>query len=503
MALAATLMGCGEEAALRKVSATGFFDPPEVNFGVRNVGLTYELQTSLRNTSGQPIRVQVIRFDPATDAFLPRLADGGTLRGTTLAPGDRVELIVGYAPSVIGNNDAVMTVVFADFVIDVDIFATAREVAPARPQIVPSAIAFSDVPLNGQATQLISLTNAGETDGALVDVTADSPFSVRAAGGQPLSLPTPALAPGASLNLEVVFSPRRLGSASGRLVFELDSQEQTEVTVTGDAAPAGLLACTPNAIDYGAVPRGRVVRQPVLCRASGGPYRLAQIRFAPGSSPSFRVASFPTGLDADGRVALDIDFVSDSLPRPHAATLELVAGHGVTTTIAVTAETIAPDPTSTVVAIDLGWNTARTDFDLHLVRSEGALFNPLDDCYWASKNPSWGAPDDGLDDPFLDRDDTNGFGPETINLAEPAESRYDVYVQYFDYDVPTSPVTTVSVGIALNGTAPVTYERQMDDCGLMWHVGRIEMVSGTARFTEAGGMLDRYRVDARCPVQGD
>lgn len=502
-ALAAwALSGCGEDTTLRKVAATGFFDPPALDYGVRNVGLTYTLRTSLRNTSAQTLRVEQVRFEPANDLFVARRDDeiGGTLRGTTLDPGERVDILVRYAPREEGVDDVIMTIVFDEFEIDVRIAATARQAEPARPALNPSAVTFLDVPLNGEASQRLEITNQGETDGAVRAIQARPPFFVRAVGGAPLTLPSPALAPGESLAVEVVYRPTLLTRSSDAVVFEFDSRRRAILQVVGQSSPAGVLLCQPAFIDFEDVPRGQIVTERIECEASGGPYTLAQVRFRAGSSPSFRLPAPLTPLDADRRVAFDLEFVSDSLPRAHEMTLELVAGHGAVTTVDGRATTVAPTIDSTVIGIELGWDTARSDFDLHFVRSQGQLFT-TDDCYWAEKNPEWGAPDERLDNPFLDRDDTDGFGPEVINLAIPAETEYDVYIQYFNFSGPTVPPTTAQVRIALNGGMPVTLEERMVDCGLMWHVGQIRVDQGVATFTEQGELTDAYRAFARARCQ--
>lgn len=85
--------------------------------------------------------------------------------------------------------------------------------------------------------------------------------------------------------------------------------------------------------------------------------------------------------------------------------------------------------------IEMFWDTDGTDMDLHLLnpvarrwfgRSEG------NDCYYANCQGglSWGGPGSD-DDPSLDIDDTDGFGPENINVGEPAPGTYRVGVDAF------------------------------------------------------------------------
>ena len=492
---------CDSDTTLRRVPASGFFEPSEIRFGLRNVGQVHQQATSLRNTSPQPIRVTAVRFSPSTDDFLPRLADGGTLRGTILAPGDRVDLVIRYAPTDEGDDDATMTVEFDDdFFVDVEIFATARMVEPARPAVEPASVTFVDVPLNSEARQMVRIVNAGESDGALSEMQFRAPFSVRSVEGGPVVLPTAALSPGDALTVEVVYRPTELRERSDAVIFEFDSDRRVQLFVSGTATPAGELTCTPDDFDLGPVPRGQIVPQDINCRAAGGPYELTQVRFRDGSSPSFRLAEFPTGVDANGQVEVALEFVSDSLPRNHSAVLEFVASHGAVTPVTMMAETVPPDPTRTMISLEVNWNTADTDFDLHLVRSPGLLFSSVDDCFWRQKNPDWGMAGNALDDPFLDRDDRDGFGPETINLAVAGESEYEVYVQFYNFEGDFEPSTDVTIDLQLNGQPPVRLTNAIDECGRTWRVGTLRVIDDQVDFFSVNALTDDFRnlASSRC-----
>jgi hypothetical protein len=89
--------------------------------------------------------------------------------------------------------------------------------------------------------------------------------------------------------------------------------------------------------------------------------------------------------------------------------------------------------------VEMFWDTDGTDMDLHLLNPTGTRWVTPDDCYYANCNASsgrnleWGAP--GSDDnPRLDLDDTNGFGPENINITRPQPGTYRVAVHDFRSD---------------------------------------------------------------------
>jgi len=76
---------------------------------------------------------------------------------------------------------------------------------------------------------------------------------------------------------------------------------------------------------------------------------------------------------------------------------------------------------------------AGSDLDLHLLHPLGDWFDLPHDTFYGNPNPDWGRPANPGDDPSLDRDDTDGAGPENINLDNPEDGRvYRVGVHYFN-----------------------------------------------------------------------
>ncbi|MCS6798664.1 MAG: hypothetical protein NZ898_09050 [Myxococcota bacterium] len=96
------------------------------------------------------------------------------------------------------------------------------------------------------------------------------------------------------------------------------------------------------------------------------------------------------------------------------------------------------------IRIEMFWDRPRTDMDLHLLRPGArAWFDDLDDCYYANcvgGGLPWGGPGTA-DDPRLDIDDVDGFGPENINIDRPAPGTYRVGVHAFRDDGVVNRVT--------------------------------------------------------------
>jgi hypothetical protein len=102
-----------------------------------------------------------------------------------------------------------------------------------------------------------------------------------------------------------------------------------------------------------------------------------------------------------------------------------------------------------------------TDLDLHVVHEYSGgqdldgdgladgYFDEKWDCFWYNPFPEWGTIDPNLDDnPGLDRDDTDGAGPENMNLSVPEDGiTYKVGVHY--WKDPKSPDFPMGFGPSL------------------------------------------------------
>jgi hypothetical protein len=84
--------------------------------------------------------------------------------------------------------------------------------------------------------------------------------------------------------------------------------------------------------------------------------------------------------------------------------------------------------------VEMFWDTADTDMDLHLLSPVAKRWFDEDtnqDCFYSNcidTPPNWSDPTTAADDPHLDIDDTDGFGPENINVDQPAAGVYRVGV---------------------------------------------------------------------------
>lgn len=496
LGLAGLLAGCEGESGLVRVEGSGFFNPPALEYGVRAVGDTHRLQTTLRNSSAQRIQVQGIRFEPPQEVYAAFLTTGGTLRGSVLGIGEAVEIELVYRPLAEGVYDSTLVVEAGTIEIPLDIVATARQVAPARPQVDPGRVRFFGSEVGREVSQPVRVRNAGDTDGALSGVSTTAPFSITRVGGAPLTLPTDRLRPGESLDLEVHFRPGASGVVEDTIVFQMDTGEAAALEVSGDAVEPGVLSCDRSVVDFGTAARGETPRADIRCTVDAtGPYTLQAVRFAEGSSPHFRLVPEQPVL-TQGSLQFSVEMDGVGLAGRHDAVVEVVPLHDVRTRVAVTIEILEPPAGDADLDVELTWNTGNSDFDLHLVRQDGRPFEPGLDCYFEDKNPDWGQPGYLGDDPVLTTDDVNGFGPEEVSLLYASEPFYDLYVQFYGFDREIPPSSTVRIRYQLRGEAPVELSRDMFECGAMWHVGRFLFDGDNRRFEPRGALTLDYRARA-------
>jgi hypothetical protein len=87
--------------------------------------------------------------------------------------------------------------------------------------------------------------------------------------------------------------------------------------------------------------------------------------------------------------------------------------------------------------VEMFWDTQNTDLDLHLLSPKATRwFDEMggQDCFYGDcidRRPNWGDPASNEDDPHLDIDDTDGFGPENINVDRPSPGIYRVGLHAF------------------------------------------------------------------------
>jgi hypothetical protein len=155
------------------------------------------------------------------------------------------------------------------------------------------------------------------------------------------------------------------------------------------------------------------------------------------------------------------------------------------------------------IHVELTWTTAGdldpqdqgpgagSDLDLHFARAgadsghdwdgdgvNDPWFDPLGDVFWMYALQNWGQPASGLDDPHLDLDDVDGWGPENLSLEAPAEPGFHVGVHYWDdlgFGPSEATVRVYVYGVLIYQSQPVTLVKGdlWWACDLKWPSGLV------------------------------
>lgn len=141
----------------------------------------------------------------------------------------------------------------------------------------------------------------------------------------------------------------------------------------------------------------------------------------------------------------------------------------------------------------LSWDSLGTDVDLHLFQRAD------DEPNVAADYDSWGdeerhvyyynkTPNDFGDlpenNPVLDIDDTDGYGPETILLEEATPGYYHIWVHYYDSfapyvgNIPSEATVNVIVNGGTDHVASYNFSKVLMEEWDVWYVGTIQMPSG-------------------------
>jgi hypothetical protein len=326
---------------------------------------------------------------------------------------------------------------------------TGGGVAKTDPQIatVPESHAFSYIsPLANALFKQITIHNLGS---APLDITAiafpegSSPdFDMVLIPPLPKTVP-----PNKSTMVNVRF--RELAGGDGTLRIESGDPAQPvlDIPLTSSVkatinVPEPCVALTPNQLSFGSVVRGQKktlqaslqncgATQPLvlkkIVRSTTFFFELTQefqidpepalpLTIAPGQSLPVNVTYAPKLAGPDSGY---FEFQTDDPNEP-----------GVQ--LDVTGVGLEPAPEDVGLTIKLYWDTDKSDVDSHLVYPGGTFFDCDLDCHYGNASPDWGQTGNWIDDPFLDVDDVDGFGPEYTNVSEPVPGTYRFIVHYFD-----------------------------------------------------------------------
>jgi hypothetical protein len=442
------------------------------------------LFSSNRGTSAGELEI-----DPATLPSQP----------FTLSPGQTQQVDVRYVPIDASVDADQIRVVSTGLSVPatVEIDASAEAAPIPRIQVMPAALAFGQTEVTQSRPLDVTITNAGTADLVLTQALAidppTAPFSLQNAPANGFTY-----APNDNTTFQVVFTPSQVGPTAAEVVIASNDPATPEVRLPiggeGINTQVPAIFVSPNPIDFGQVPRGTNTSRSVTIRNDGtAALSLILIRLTNDAGGRFTLPAPPapgTQLAPGAQAMFTVDYFDNGVVNTYNGTLEIQSNDPMgTVSVPITAATEPPPPALTDIAITLTWSSNQADMDLHLIRPSGQFFDSPSDCCYCNSNPDWGVSAQNNDNPFLDRDDLVGPGPENINLTTAENGEYQAVVHYFGSSGATD--VTVTIETRVRGILVSTRTETMA-LGERWIAGRVNWSTAVGAGTWTDGFLGPF-----------
>jgi hypothetical protein len=317
-------------------------------------------------------------------------------------------------------------------------------------------------------------------------------FTLRSRGSAPLVLEDLGLASGTPATFELVGSTRAPAVLDMGREVQLTVRYAVPVGALPEAASGTLRLRTtdPDRREATVALRGGVNRAPLAAMTPPG-----------ASVPGGEVVLDGTGsVDPDGDVPLAYQWVLRERPVGAQASIAEVGAASTVlrldpvvpgeyavelhVTDAAGARSLQPARARVVAVpaqrllVEVSWNNAATDLDLHVLRGTDAVPGAApDDCHYANPRPDWGSPGP-LDDPELLRDRLTGYGPEVFGYERPAPGTYRVAVVLARENGAVDPRSEATVRVYDRGVLKGEYRRTLAKQGDVWAVADVQWPAG-------------------------
>ncbi len=346
----------------------------------------------------------------------------------------------------------------------------------------PPAISYSFAMAQQTSTRQADIVNIGTTvlNLSRVELTGSNTFALLTNLALPMRL-----APGDRATLEVSYTAddQMPDTASIRVLTEEGVEQSlrllSEIKVQGGNRPC--LEIQPAQLVFGGVRRGQqAVQSFTLSACSAVPVQVTALRRGASifgmlpESFQFMPLATPLVLQPGMTHVVDVTYA----PRRagiESGFIEVISNDAEAQSkrVDLTAIALPPELMNVEFHIKLSWDTDLTDVDMHLIAPNGQMWTCETDCYFSNGSPNWGDQARFEDDPFLDLDDVDGYGPENINLSEPMPGVYTILIHYYDAhggQIPNATVEIINFGQVVQTFGP----QRLDDVNDVWYVAEVE-----------------------------
>lgn len=294
------------------------------------------------------------------------------------------------------------------------------------------------------------------------------------------------LAPSERVNFVVVYTPVDETQSRGEFLIESNDNSKTRLRVpiigrgTDNVCPTaiaeGSVAGGNPSINISTTPQTEVQldgSQSIDPDGTITRYEWSLISQPEGSEgvrlfPSNDVENPTIKVDAAGTYVLELTVFDDggvaSCGDPARVTINAVP------TDDLHIQLVWKTPLDSDLSDDVG-----TDLDLHFMHYLGRWNTPPYDIFWDNPSADWGPPGP-VGNPRLDLDDTDGAGPENINMSNPESVTYRVGVYY--YNPGSLGASYATVRIYIDQSLAFEYrDVYMRDRGDFWYVANVTFPS--------------------------
>ena len=477
---------------LEQCEAPAFVTNCALDFGEVPISFSRPLDIVVHNPSSVTLVISKLELSADSDPAF-HIADDWS--EVTVAPGGEAGLTVTFAPVL---ESAVQGKVYlthdgsnVDGPIEVLLTGSGKDLGQPDIRIDPAECAFGDVGIGATAFCDLSVSNAGQLDLVINDVSGDGDFDPTDSNSifQPASVfIVPVYLPSqAGATVRIACTPAATQTYTGSLYFESNDPDTPRLTVP--------LTCTGAEVPT-AVARVKSVNGDAVSGDASQVSPLDNVILTgedstPGTPGrtidvyAWEIVSQPADSTATltdpGQCDTGFEFNSSGVMRPgldvagtFVVKLTVTDSEGFSSTndARVTLNSVPGED----IHVQVTWDHPEADLDLHFIRNTGESWS-ADDCHFANcKGASgldWGG---GAANPHLDVDDVDGFGPENTNLAGPNTGTYRVAVHYYSPHS-SSVATAVNVKIFVRGGLRAEYTRQMTVCNQWWEAAQIEWPS--------------------------
>lgn len=454
--------GCDEEFAI--IDPWMQIAPDPIAFGLVPVTQERVLSVDVTNQANAPLSLTAIALTPDTDPAFSLVGE----RPTVVGPGATATLQLRVRARVVGVVTGTLHVE-ADSertpVLDVPI--TAEGIDQGLPALVvdPETVDFARVGPRDVVRETIALKNEGVRD-LIIDSTVleteDGDTSIR------LTSPVPpgwSIAPGQEVTVDVLFAPEDTAVHTATLrIASNDPDGEVTVPVRGQGSACPTAAITAlDSLDE---------LEPFDTVRFSGADSAAASEGAAIDTYTWQLTQRPQGstavMDAAGgdRAQLTCDLAGD-----YEVALSVTDTDGVRACEEATLR-LRCVPTDDL-HVQLVWDHASADMDIHFLRAGGEVFTHEGDTYFSNRTPMWfeEAPESN---PRLDVDDDRGYGPENINVQNPLPgSTWQVWVHYWNAQTAGDVFAAATLRVYARGQLVGEVFQSFDSDQRMWRAVEI------------------------------